>query len=422
MRRLYHQIYFGFVVITVLLIAAATIPDWVYWSRQPPPRILIAMAEMVAAGLPPADAGLQGALVKKADDLRLDATIWDEAGVPIASTHEEVGPPRPSRGPTHWLQRRGPPGLALRLEDGRWLALSLRHEDTRNSHRWPIGLLVFAAIVAIAALPLSRRITRRLERLRTGVDELGAGDLSARVAVEGRDEVADLAESFNHTAARIEGLVGTQRRMLASASHELRTPLARLRVAVELMAANASAALREEAAADIAELDELIDDLLLTARLDAAPERQTREPIDVLALLAEEASRVDAEIEGEPVFVQGDARLLRRLIRNLVENARRHGGGSKIETSVHTLGDTIHLEISDRGPGVPEDERERVFEAFYHRPNHSEGRDGGVGLGLALVREIARHHGGEARCLARPGGGTTVRVELPTRSSGAITA
>ncbi|MDG2308471.1 MAG: HAMP domain-containing sensor histidine kinase [Candidatus Binatia bacterium] len=412
MRRLYHQIYFAFVAITLLLIAVAVIPDWVYRSRRPPPRPITAAARMVAGELPATGPELQQSLDQQADRLGLDATIWTADGTALASTGEQVGPPVTDRGPAHWIRRPGPPGLAVRLEDGRWLALSLRHDDFRSSYRWPVGLLVFAGIVALGALPLSRRITRRLERLRAGVEKLGAGDLSARVAVEGRDEVAELATSFNNAAERIDSLVGTQRRMLASASHELRTPLARLRVAVELLSARASPGLRDEAAADIGELDEVIEDLLQTAQLEGAPAKP-REPVELLGILAEEGAHLDANTSGETTVVQGDPRLLRRLIRNLLQNAQRHGGGSKIEASVHTLGQRGgRIEIADRGPGVRPEDRERIFEAFYRSADHSEGRDGGVGLGLALVREIARHHGGDALCLERPGGGTIVRVDL----------
>lgn len=414
MRRLYLQIYLGFLLITVLLIAVSAVPDWLYWSRQPPPRLLTAIAENMAAELPRSGPALEPALDRKARDLGLDATVWGPDDTVVASTGERVGPPKPARGPSHWLQRKGPPGIAVQLQDGRWLALSLRHEDLRQNHRWPIGLLIFAGVVALGALPLSRRITRRLERLRTGVEELGAGDFTARVPVEGRDEVAELATSFNQAARRIEELVGSQRRMLASASHELRTPLARLRVAVELMSADASNELRAEASANIVELDELIEDLLLAARIDSAPDQTRRESLDLLALTAEETSRMGAALSGDPTTVVGDPRLLRRLIRNLLQNARRYGGDAPIEVAVRPHGRGALLRVADRGPGVPERERERVFEAFYRPADHSEGRDGGVGLGLALVREIARHHGGDARCLPRPGGGTVLEVTLAT--------
>jgi signal transduction histidine kinase len=169
-------------------------------------------------------------------------------------------------------------------------------------------------------------------------------------------------------------------------------------------------------ARDIAELDDLIGELLLASRLEALePGRalDRRETIDLLGLAAEEASGGRASVDGEVVNLVGDRTLLRRLVRNLLENARRHGNGSPVEVSVAKLGPgRARLRVSDRGPGVPESERERIFAAFYRPSGASETRDGSFGLGLALVRQIARHHGGEVRCLPREGGGTVFEVDL----------
>src|SRR4051812_15283299 len=133
-----------------------------------------------------------------------------------------------------------------------------------------IMLVIIALVVAVAAYPVVRRLTRRLERLQASVEAWGQGDLGARVAVEGEDEVASLAISFNQAAGRIEALMRAQKSLLANASHELRSPLARIRVAVELLQDQAPAALREELARNIEELDQLVDELLLASRLDAA--------------------------------------------------------------------------------------------------------------------------------------------------------
>ncbi len=135
-----------------------------------------------------------------------------------------------------------------------------------------------------------------------------------------------------------------------------------------------------------------------------------------MALLAEECARGDAELgvatPSLPVL-QADARLLRRLFRNLLDNARRHGGGGAVEVTVRNA-DTglVAVDVCDRGPGVPAAQRERIFEPFYRLPGARE-RDGGVGLGLALVRKIAEQHGGNVACLPREGGGSCFRVTLP---------
>jgi signal transduction histidine kinase len=278
-----------------------------------------------------------------------------------------------------------------------------------------VALSLLALAIALGAYPVVRRLTRRLERLRTRVEALGAGALATRVEVEGHDEVAHLARSFNRAADRIERLVNAQRAMLAGASHELRSPLARMRMAIELLASDNRPELRQRLTQDIAELDELIGELLLASRLDAFEHLERTETVDLLALLAEEGARTAAEVSGTPVCIQGDPRMLRRLMRNLLENARRYAAGAPVEASIMLLQPAgARLCIADRGPGVPEQERERIFEPFYRPAGMHEHRDGGVGLGLALVRQIARHHGGDARCVPRAGGGTCFEVDLRT--------
>jgi signal transduction histidine kinase len=258
-------------------------------------------------------------------------------------------------------------------------------------------------------------LTRRLERLQSSVDALGSGDLTARVQVEGCDEVARLAESFNSAAEQIEQLVGAHKLLLANVSHELRTPLSRLRLTAELLKEVADPKRKADLEKDVTEIDALIEQILLSSRLNAIRELEVCEEVDLLALAAEEGARCgESDITGEPVMVLGDPALLRRMIRNLIENAQQHGA-PPIEVGVRRQGRHAILTVSDSGDGIPAGERERVFAPFY-RPRGA--RSGGSGLGLALVRQIARQHGGGAGAAVTPA--STIEVTLPAGPSDAL--
>jgi two-component system, OmpR family, sensor histidine kinase RstB len=384
MRRLYLRIYLAVVASLAAFALVAGIlwhsfgQPW--WSDETLTTVARNVLPLAAAPAPEQ----QAALERLARDLRIDFALFAPDGTRIALVGRPIdAPQRAGR------QRgmRGPPVWAARLQDGRWLAARAPHRGGPGFGLAILALLL--AAIAVGAYPVVRRLTLRLERLQRGVQALGEGELSARVKVEGRDEVARLAEAFNHAAMRIEQLVGASKQLLASASHELRTPLARIRMAVELMKERADPQRKLELERDIAELDALLEEILLASRLDAVRALETREPVDLLALVAEEAARYDVEVEGESGRVEGDPRLLRRMIRNLLENARRHGAPP---LEVRVAGGEIR--VCDGGSGVPPAERERIFEPFYRRPGSTEG----VGLGLALVRQIARRHGGEVRC------------------------
>lgn len=289
-----------------------------------------------------------------------------------------------------------------------------------------LALVLLFGAVALGAWPVVNRLTRRLQALRTGVEAFGAGQLQHRVSVEGADEVAALARSFNEAAQRIEDLVTSNRSLLANASHELRSPLARLKMAVSLMAEASpeqAARIRQEIHQDIRELDTLVEEVLLASRLDARRDIEFT-PVDLLGLATEEAARVGAEVHTAPTFpltpYAGDERLLRRALRNLLENARRYGGSEielhlKAQKGKGRQKTQLELSVADRGPGVPAEQRERIFEPFYRLKGHAE-HAGGVGLGLSLVRQIAERHGGQVRCEARPGGGSLFVLSLPSPS------
>jgi signal transduction histidine kinase len=295
------------------------------------------------------------------------------------------------------------------LPDERWI---IAKPPAR--HRPVAGIIAFlgviALVVAICAYPLVRRLTRRLERLQVGVESLGAGELSARVKVEGKDEVARLAESFNSAAARIEELVSAHKMLLANTSHELRTPLSRIRLGIELMKDHADPARQAALEKNVAELDSLIEQVLLSSRLDAHRTVEAPENVDLLALAAEEAARYEhCCVAGIPVVVTGNRALLRRMVRNLLDNAERHGA-PPVEVAVRLQGGTAVISVSDHGAGVDVADRERIFTPFYRA---GASNVPGAGLGLALVRQIARRHGGEAAWVESAEGVRGISVSIP---------
>jgi signal transduction histidine kinase len=185
---------------------------------------------------------------------------------------------------------------------------------------------------------------------------------------------------------------------------------------MELMSGDQpSPASRAEILRNVNELDQLVDEILLASRLDSREvDVGTEESVDLIGLCAEECARVDAELQLRDLAaleVPGVAKLLRRAVRNLLENARRYSHGD-ITLELACIDGQAEIRVDDRGPGVPADQRERIFEKFYRLPGASE-RSGGVGLGLALVRSIAERHGGSVRCEARAGGGARFVLRLP---------
>ncbi len=417
MRRLSVQIHLTIIVtlMAVVLVAGA------FWRRAgdavPVRQAFEVAGELASLALAPegAPANEQGkAVAGLAERLGLDLALFSAARSPIASNGRPLPAPPLFREEGGWIYGAGGPAWAVALPDGRWL---VARSPRRPPHAHPaLRLVLFltgiAALVALAAYPVVRRLTGRLERLQAGVERLGGGDLKARVVVEGRDEIGRLAESFNRSAERIEALVAANKMLLANASHELRTPLARVRLGVELIAKDPSAERRAGLEKDIAELDLLIEELLLSSRLDAVSQIEDREEIDLLALAAEEAAHYpDVEVGGTAASITGDRRLVGRLVRNLLENASKHGA-PPTEVEVSRQGAEVRLVVRDHGQGIRPADRERVFEPFQR--GRSPRGAGGSGLGLALVRQIARRHGGEAVLVDRAAGAGRTSAAVQT--------
>jgi signal transduction histidine kinase len=412
MRRLYRQFYLTIIATLVLVVVFAGVL-WRFAPNPPPSDEAFQLAgQMVATLLPPADrdaTAQQQAVDSLHARLKIDLALFDRDLRRIAAAGRPL--PQPRRGSAGWLYGPGGPAWAIRLPDERWVVA--RMPGRRAPH--VLGIVAFLGsitlAVAICAYPLVRRLTRRLERLQAGVESLGAGELTARVKVEGRDEIARLAESFNRAARRIEDLVGSHKLLLANASHELRTPLSRIRLGVELLEETADPRRRRDLEKDIAELDALIDGILLSSRLDAVGGLGPREEIDLLALAAEEGAHYEhCTVAGEPVVIAGDRALLRRMTRNLIDNAERHGA-PPIEVTVGREGSHAVLTVRDHGRGIAASERERVFAPFFRiAGDHGAA---GTGLGLTLVRQIARQHGGDALWIGTADRPSSIRVLLP---------
>ena len=395
-RRLYLRIWLavvGGVAVLTLLVGWAwrmTAEQNALQAATPPPREIVlrdAQGQPLVSGLATRVPGPPG----EGMELRIDADDGQSYRLQMA--------PRALRG-----DRPGGPGR--RSDAAFWMRPPF-------GFVWMLGLVGLA--VAVGVFPIIRRLLSRLEVLQRGVQRFGEGDLAARVPVHGHDEVADLSRQFNAAAARIETLVQSHKSLLANASHELRSPLTRIRMGLELMGGNQpSPAFREEILRNIAELDQLVDEILLASRLDAREaDVGTVEPVDLVGLAAEECARVDADLDAgaDTLEVAGVAKLLRRALRNLLENARRYSQG-EITVALRRSADMAEVRVYDHGPGVPEALRERIFEPFYRLPGASE-RAGGVGLGLALVRSIAQRHGGSVHCEDRSGGGACFVLRLP---------
>ncbi len=283
------------------------------------------------------------------------------------------------------------------------------------------------AVALLASYLLAARFAQPLRRMAAIAARVDAGDLTPRIDGGRRpDEVRILADAFNHMLDRLEDAFARQRSFLSNASHELRTPLAAVRGQIEVLArtpAPAAGDIRRVERLVLGEIDRmarLVDDLLLLAQTDEA-RFVTPEPIDLEPFVAElfELSAATArrrfELEGDPrgTLVADPARLAQAW-RNVVANAIEHtGDDGLVRVSVEPVGSGVRFVVEDDGPGIPEDQRDLVFQRF-HRTDPSRARaSGGTGLGLAIVREIVLAHGGSVRIGAALGGGARVELELP---------
>ncbi|GGY26622.1 ATP-binding protein [Streptomyces anulatus] len=313
-----------------------------------------------------------------------------------------------------------PDGVTLTVYAGAPLAAE---QEAVNTVRGAMltGLPLLLVVVAGVTWLVTRRALRPVEGIRREMAAITASeDLARRVPEPGsRDEIAALARTTNETLTVLEASVERQRRFVADASHELRSPIASLRTQLEVAEAHPELLDLPGAVADTVRLQVLAADLLLLARLDAG-EKPGSATVELGALVREEVSQrtgdriaVSVEVpQGGAFEVNGSRGQLSRVIGNLLDNAQRHAEGS-VAVSVAADGRGVRVEVRDDGAGVPEDERERIFERFVRLDDARSRDDGGAGLGLAIARDVASRHGGTLTVDRAAEGGAAFRLWLP---------
>jgi signal transduction histidine kinase len=314
---------------------------------------------------------------------------------------------------------------ARRTADGQYRLIIVTPEPLDLSSSFPYYLLILAAIAILCWL-LAVNIASPLRSLSGTVDRFGRGELSLRVNSKRRDEIGDLARSFDQMAGRIQTLLTAERQLLQDISHELRSPLARLSFAAELTKTaddrNAAAAKLRK---DIDRLTGMVGALLEVTRLEGDPSSRNPEDVPLSPLLQElvDDCRVEAEVRGcrllleaaPALSVQGDRELLRRAVENILRNAIRYAPeGTAIETKLTAAGGSALIAIRDYGPGVPEELLPKIFTPFFRVDPSRDNATGGVGLGLAIAhRAVSVHHGRLRANNVKPG--LLVSIELPLK-------
>lgn len=375
------------------------------------------------------------------DDDRRFVQIVDGDGFVLASSANLVG--RPAIAVTADTQRISTRSVTV-VDDDRFRVLSrpvslpagaaaVLHigesiddlDDSLASLRFALAAVIPAVVGLLGVLVwlMVGRAFQPVERIRSEVGEISETALDRRVPEPPTgDEIARLAATMNAMLDRLEESTLRQRRFIADASHELRSPIARLRTELEVALASPDIAepraTLERLHKEAVSLQRVVSDLLHLARADAGLVGGRREGVDLDDLVLRETRRLRAE--GHHVVIDdlsaahvvGDAGQLGRMVRNLLENAVRHADHS-VDVSLDEVDGLARLTVADDGPGIPPDERERVFERFARLDAARSDADGGTGLGLAIVAEIVQAHGGRVRVDAAAGGGARFTVSLP---------
>jgi signal transduction histidine kinase len=317
--------------------------------------------------------------------------------------------------------------VARKTENGKyWFILSIPGEPV-SGRNFPVGQLYVLGAVVLLCYLLAWYLTSPLRGLQTALERFGQGDFSARTGSKRRDELGQLARTFDQMAERIQNLVVAERRLLGDISHELRSPLARLGVAVELARSgeNRDAALdRIQKESD--RLNALVGELLQATRAEVDPQALRAQPVRLDELLATIVSDCSIEADARgcslvldaagPLTVKGDPELLRRAAENVIRNALRYSPPqSSVDVKLTPNGALARIQVRDYGPGVPEEALNRIFEPFYRVEGDRNRDSGGVGLGLAIARRAVELHKGKLQAHnVHPG--LLVEMEIPKGS------
>ena len=303
--------------------------------------------------------------------------------------------------------------VAIRQPDGRWRVV--RPEPAFGLDPWQTRIALWFVISALVMAPVAyvfaRRLSRPIKQFADAAERLGRDPRAEPLAIKGSSEIGVAVRAFNDMQERLRRYVDDRTAMVGAIAHDLRTPLTRLRFRIESLPDDQKAKM----ANDIDQMEEMISAALTFVRDASRPgERTPLELSSLLESLCDEMAETGHSTEvasGEKVVLEGDPMALRRLFSNLLENAVKFGGRARAR--VFRDASNAFVEIDDDGPGIPPSDREKVFEPFYRREPSRSRQTGGIGLGLAVVRSIARGHGGDVDLVNRVGGGLTARVQLP---------
>lgn len=306
----------------------------------------------------------------------------------------------------------GPFVVAVRQPDGHWLEVSPRRQWIEP---WQLRVLLVLAASAIAVTPLAwwfaRRIAAPIAAFARAAERLGRDPDAPPLDIQGSTEVSAAVVAFNLMQERLRRYVSNRTTLVAAIAHDLRTPLTRLRFRIEAVPDE----LKAKLAADIDEMEAMVSSTLAFVQDATRPVERTKlEVSSLVETVMDEAAETGADAaieETERAVVDGDPIALKRLVTNLVDNALKFG--SRARGRVFSEGGMAIVEVDDDGPGVPDGDIERAFEPFQRLEGSRSRETGGAGLGLAVVRAIARGHGGEVTLHNRAEGGLRARVALP---------